>query len=135
MNKFLLNSRNLIIGAVVLLIIGASVYFVSASYGLEKTDGYQAVFLTNGQVYFGKITSFDDDYLELIDVFYLQIKGGLQDKAGEEKEEDLSLVKLGSELHGPEDRMFINYEQILFYENLKKDSKVVSAIDNYQTNK
>ncbi|MBU1895250.1 hypothetical protein KJ641_00045 [Patescibacteria group bacterium] len=135
MNKFFLNSRNLIIGAVVLIIIGASVYFVSASYGLEETDGYQAVFLTNGQVYFGKITNFDDDYLELVDVFYLQIKGGLQDKAGEEKEEDLSLVKLGSELHGPEDRMFINYEQILFYENLKKDSKVVSAIDNYQTNK
>jgi hypothetical protein len=39
---------------------------------------------------------------------------------------------LGSELHGPEDKMSVSSEQVLFWENLKNDSKVVQAIHKYQ---
>lgn len=45
---------------------------------------------------------------------------------------DVNLVKLGEELHGPNDRMKINKSQILFTESLRDDSKVVKAIGNYK---
>jgi len=45
---------------------------------------------------------------------------------------ELSLVKLGNELHGPTDAMHINRDQILFIEDLKDDSNVFQAITNYK---
>ncbi len=100
-------------------------------------SSYQAVFLTNGQVYFGKVTRKDSSYVVLGDVFYLQANKQLQPQTDEAKaaSSQLSLVKLGSELHGPSDVMHINRDQILFFEDLKKDSRVVKAIDEYQNNK
>lgn len=99
---------------------------------------YQAVFLTNGQVYFGKIGIHDGSYVELDDIYYLQVKPVLQqgdngnDNKGQDQKTELSLVKLGNELHGPLDRMMINRDQIVFVEDLKDDSKVADAIHRYQ---
>ncbi len=47
---------------------------------------------------------------------------------------DVSLLKLGNELHGPEDWMEINPAHILFIEELKPDGKVAKAIDAYKQN-
>jgi hypothetical protein len=113
------------------------------STGALKIDQgkYQAVFLTNGQVYFGKINSSNNTYLELVDIFYLQVKPVLQqgeegnentNKNPQEQKTELSLVKLGNELHGPLDRMMINKDQVVFVEDLKDDSKVTDAIKRYQ---
>ena len=44
------------------------------------------------------------------------------------------LQKLGSELHGPEDQMVINRDQVQFWENLKDDGQVVKAITTYKAN-
>lgn len=103
---------------------------------------YQAVFLTNGQVYFGKVGFHDSSYVELSDIYYLQVKPVLQQSEGEnnndnkqqqqEQKTELSLVKLGNELHGPLDRMMINKDQIVFVEDLKDDSKVTDAIVRYK---
>jgi len=100
---------------------------------------YQAVFLTNGQVYFGKIGVHTASYMELIDIYYLQVKPVLQqgeegnnNKNPQEQKTELSLVKLGNELHGPLDRMMINTSQVVFVEDLKDDSKVTDAIKRYQ---
>jgi len=43
----------------------------------------------------------------------------------------VSIVKLGSELHGPEDIMYIPRNQITFWETMRKDSQVVQAIQNF----
>ena len=40
--------------------------------------------------------------------------------------------ELGGELHGPEDVMYVSREQVLFWENLKDDGKVATAIKDYQ---
>jgi hypothetical protein len=103
-----------------------------------QTDKYQAVFLTNGQVYFGKLTSSRGDFLELKDVYYLQVQQDVQGATEEQSEEakkdeqsQVSLAKLGSELHGPENAMQVNREQVLFWENLNDNSKVVSAIKQH----
>ena len=45
--------------------------------------------------------------------------------------QNLSLVKLGNELHGPEDAMYINMDHVLFTEELKEDSRVVDAVKRY----
>jgi hypothetical protein len=41
-------------------------------------------------------------------------------------------VKLGSELHGPQDAMFIDSDKVMFWENMKDDSKVVQAIHQHK---
>ncbi len=45
---------------------------------------------------------------------------------------ELSLVKLGNELHGPTDAMVVNRSHVLFVEDLKEESNVVQAIANYK---
>ena len=102
----------------------------------QQSSGYQAVFLTNGQVYFGKMTGADSDYPELTDIYYLQV--GPQQGSGAttatNSQQSISLVKLGNELHGPVDEMHISRSQILFYEDMKTDSQVVKAIEAYKAN-
>jgi hypothetical protein len=43
----------------------------------------------------------------------------------------ISLVKLGCELHGPSDQMLINRDQVSFWENLKSDGQVTTAINKW----
>jgi len=100
---------------------------------------YQAVFLSNGQVYFGKVTDANQQTLVLEDIYYLRIAGDLQTSveqpATSAEADNFSLVKLGNEIHGPEDKMSINLSQVLFVEDLKADSKVVEAIRAYELKK
>lgn len=104
------------------------------------TDKYQAVFLTNGQVYFGKLTSLQGDYAKMTDIYYLQVQQSVQPASGaennqeasEDSNSDISLNKLGNELHGPTDEMHIASEQILFWEDLKADSTVSKAIAEHK---
>jgi hypothetical protein len=100
-------------------------------------DDYQAVFLTNGQVYFGKLQNTNGEYLKLTDIYYLQVDGAVQQAGAEEQaatdeNSNVQLIKLGNELHGPRDEMQLNNQQVLFWENLKPDSRVSEAIKNYQ---
>ena len=84
---------------------------------------YQAVFLTNDQIYFGHLKNISSDYLILFDVYYVKVN---EEGVGQ-------LVKLGViEPHGPKDAMTINRDQVLFWENLKFDSAVVKTIQNMQ---
>lgn len=85
---------------------------------------YQAVFLTNEQIYFGRLKNIDSDYLILYDVYYAKVT---ESGAGQ-------LVKLGvGEPHSPRGEMIINQEQILFWENLNLDSPVVNTIKSMQS--
>jgi hypothetical protein len=103
----------------------------------DYKEDWQAVFLTNGQVYFGKVEKQNQVELVVKDIYYLQVTRPLQQtEEGEQQpnpQGELSLVKLGNELHGPTDGMLINRDHVLFVEDLKEDSNVVQAIDNYKT--
>jgi hypothetical protein len=102
-----------------------------------KGNEFQAVFLTNGQVYFGKVSDVDSSYVKLTNIYYLQVTSAasgsqtVQPKASDTSNQQVSLAKLGGELHGPEDTMFISRSQVLFWENLKTDGKVSKAIADY----
>ena len=93
---------------------------------------YQAVFLTNNQVYFGKLSRSGSAYPILRDIYYLRVTKVLQPRDPNSQQQQINLVKLGGELHGPEDEMRINRAQILFVEDLKADSQVVTAIIDYK---
>jgi hypothetical protein len=132
--------RWLIVLIIVLLIILAGLFVVSKVtgwniLGLDKSgaDGeWQAVFLSNGQVYFGQTKTENSETVVLKDIYYLQVTKGLQPAEGNTEQNELSLVKLGNELHGPEDQMRINRDHILFIEDLKPEGKVVRAIQRYK---
>lgn len=131
---------------VVSLIVAAVAVTIAMAVGLfrgfkttslVKEDRYQAVFLDNGQVYFGKLSNVSSSYAKLNDIFYLQVEQQIQpdqQQAGEtnQQQPQISLAKLGNELHGPEDEMFILQDKIVFWENLKNDGQVVTAITNYK---
>lgn len=95
-------------------------------------DQFQAIFLTNNMVYFGKISNITGEYVKITNVYYLQVQQGEQKSQDQPK---LSLAKLGNELHGPEDAMFINRSEVMFWENLRPDGKVVQTIRNHQQGK
>ncbi|HWT40148.1 MAG TPA: hypothetical protein VN081_02650 [Dongiaceae bacterium] len=131
----------IVIAVVVLaLIVGGLFWWLGGRNNTASAiDGgkYQAVFFTNGQVYFGKLQSFNDNYMKLTDVFYLQTKNANsssnnpQQSSGSDASTDVQLIKLGNEIHGPEDEMVISKDQVLFFENLKSDGKVATSIDQY----
>jgi hypothetical protein len=137
-----------ILALVLLVLIVGGILFRGRLFPAEKTDttqeqgptsGYQAVFLTNGQVYFGKLSGTTASYATLTDIYYLQvtsppIQGSQEGQAQPQQQQQLSLVKLGQELHGPVDEMKINRDQILFYEDIKEDGRVMQAIREYQKN-
>jgi hypothetical protein len=83
---------------------------------------YQAVVLSNGQVYYGKLESAAGQYLILRDVFYItnQINP-------ETKQSTSVFVRRGKELHGPE-YMLLNQQSIIFAEPVKEDSQVAKLI-------
>ena len=76
------------------------------------------------------------------DIYYLQVQqpqpsgSAVADATKSNQQDsvatDTQLVKLGQELHAPEDQMVINKDQILFWENIKDSGKVVQAIDAYK---
>lgn len=118
------------------IVLGAAIIiFALWQSGVLTTSGsggaYQAVFLTNDQVYFGKVRNETAQYVSLSDIYYLQVTQQLQPASGAPAQR-LDLIKLGNELHGPTDEMRINRDQVLFIEDLKDDSQVVQAIENFR---
>lgn len=159
-------------GFIILLVIGlviGGVYFfkpewipwsmtnaspVTKEQPSGKKSGYIAVFLTNNQVYFGKISGLNTQYPVLRDVYYLRTQRSLvpPDEAESspgarlrverqrgtvttQQNERLTLLKLGNELHGPVDEIKLNREHIIYIEEIRDDSKVFQAIVKYQTQK
>jgi hypothetical protein len=122
-------------GTVLALAIATLLYFgKDKEAGYIDENKYQAVFLTNGQVYFGAIAGINDHSVDLQNIYYLnsQQQPEANDKNANQQT-SFSLVKLGCELHGPTDQMIINRDQVSFWENLKSDGKVAKAIEQYKS--
>jgi len=130
---------------IAIIIIGFGGWFAytkvqNSATGID-TSKYQAVFFTNGQVYFGKLQAFNNQYMKLTDIFYLQAQStgdssssSNPQSTSSDQNNNVQLIKLGNEVHGPEDQMVISKDQVLFYENLKPDGKVAQSIAKYKTN-
>jgi hypothetical protein len=112
---------------------------LAASKGVNLTTEWQAVFLSTGQVYFGKVTDVREKTLVLSNIYYLQVVTQ-QDTIAQppdvqnQPEQRLTLIKLGNEIHGPKDEMTLNWEHVVMIEDLKDDSRVVQAIEDFINN-
>jgi len=134
--------KKLIVLSVVIIIVAAAIalavlttYRSSVGSTIDSSK-YQAVFFTNGQVYFGKLQTLNGNYMRLTNIYYLQTKTNEAtiQETSTESTPDVQLIKLGDEIHGPTDEMIINNDQILFFENLKPDGRVTQSILTSQTN-
>lgn len=133
----------IIIGALLALaVLAGGWFFYQSNVGQQIDNGkYQAVFFTNGQVYFGKLQKLNGDYFKLTDIFYLQAPAATPTDSKnpqlttDQQAANVQLIKLGNEIHGPDDAMVVNKQQVLFFENLKKDGKVTDSITKYHNQK
>ena len=81
---------------------------------------YQAVFLANGQTYFGRYYDRFGAYAKIEDVYYLQ-----QARSTDPNQASgTKLVRRGAELHAPSHRMLIPRSAILFVEDLTDTSPI-----------
>ncbi|HZU12888.1 MAG TPA: hypothetical protein VFB58_08620 [Chloroflexota bacterium] len=105
-----------IIGLIVLALVLAVIVrgVIAAASGVPGINAseYQAVFLTNGQVYFGHLTEPNTGYYELTHVYYLT-----SSKTGSK------LNKLVNDVDGPEDQVVINRSEVIYIENLRPNGK------------
>lgn len=107
-----------ILGIVVLAIL--LLWWNNPGNGVDE-DTYQAVFLDNNQLYFGKLSNVSGPYLQLRDVYYMR-------ENPKNAQAELSLIKYGEEIHQPQDTMYINRDQVLLWQNLRVDGKMVQLI-------
>lgn len=123
----------MLFSATVLLLAIAVLFWSGRTHEGELVDNSkeQAVFLTNGQVYFGNVKDINSQYVDLQNIYYLNSQSS--DNKNAAAATSFSLVKLGCELHGPTDRMVINRDQVSFWENLSTDGKVAKAIDQWKS--
>jgi hypothetical protein len=99
----------------------ATYWFMGPRVGAMTTP-YQAVLLTTGAVYFGRLEGLGTPFPVLRDVFYVQSVDDTQTKRVNNV-----LVKRGKEWHQP-DRMILNSNMIVLVEPVSQESRVAALI-------
>jgi hypothetical protein len=122
----------LVVALVVAVIVAIGFGGQKAEAGYVDKNKLQAVFLQTGQVYFGNVTTLNSKYFVLSNIYYLQTSNTGTAAASTTSNTNVSLVKLGCELHAPDDRMVINREQVTFWENLHADGQVAKAVATFK---
>ena len=114
---------------VLIIIIGA---VIAAAFLLPKgervnSSGYQVVYMTSGQAYFGKLKNTSGSYLVLDTPYTAQ---DVKPEGEEKVQTSTTLVKVIQQQYGPTESMSLKSDQVLFWQNLRDDSKVTEAIKN-----
>ena len=125
-----IGTMNTVVGLAAASIVLLFAFFVFGRYGhrnLKFDTPDQAVLLTNGSVYFGKLDNYGTQFPVLSDVYYVQSSVN-----PETKQTTNILVKRGKELHSP-DKMYLNPNQIVLVEPVGPNSKVAQLIAESKT--
>ncbi|EKD23783.1 MAG: hypothetical protein ACD_81C00184G0006 [uncultured bacterium] len=110
--------NKILIALVVVLAVALGVVLYWQRVGFEPK--YSAVYLNTGDIYFGKLSRFPR--MTLRDVWFME-KGG-------DAQQGFGLAKFENAFWGPEDKLVINDENIIWTTELRADSEVVLAIKN-----
>jgi hypothetical protein len=110
------------LGIVLFMVLGGGCARQPAGLEPPATSGRHAIFLTNNQVVFGKLSGFGTPWPVVEDVYYVRTNVNQATK-----EVANVLVKRGNEWHSP-DRMVINASHILFVEPVGSGSRVIELI-------
>jgi hypothetical protein len=95
--------------------------FTLPSFGAR----YQAVFLANGQTYFGHYLDRLGPYVKVENAFYIAQAPTVEEGQTPESR----IIRRGSELHQPLPFVLIPKSAILFVEDLRQDSQVAQFMD------
>ena len=112
-----------------LVVIVAALMFIRStgpSTPVKFDTPYQAVVLTNGAAYFGKLEGYGTSRPVLKEVYYVATQTN-----PETKQTSNILVKRSKDLHEP-DRMYLNPNQIIGVEPVGPNSKVAQLIAQAQ---
>lgn len=114
--------RNIVIAVVVVLVLVVVGFFV---YKAKMSEGYSIVYLTTGEVYIGKLTTFPD--LKLKDTYILQITKDTEDAT----KNNFQLQPVSDALWAPE---YINLTQknVIFYGPLLETSQIAQTLAEKQ---
>jgi hypothetical protein len=122
------NIKIILIILVAIIFIGAGVWIglivsgnTSSASGLSASP-YSAVYLSTGDVYFGKLDWFPSPHLE--DAWFLQ---RTTDANGNPT---VAVYPFGQVAWGPTDIVYFNSQQIIFWTRLATDSNVVKIMEN-----
>lgn len=114
--------RLLIAAGIIGVAILANAWIVSHPAAVKFDQTYQAVLLTNNNVYFGRLEGYGTENPVLTEVYYVQSAIDPQSK-----QQSNILTKRGKEWHQP-DRMYINPRQIVIVEPVGPNSRVAELI-------
>lgn len=110
------------------------VLFVPPAQRID-TNTYQVVYLANGQAYFGKLQNTNGRFLVMKTPYTMQdVKTPSQevvdaDTAKEtEPQTSTTLIKVSGQVYGPDESIALKAEQVVFWQNLRDDSKVSQAL-------
>lgn len=136
-DRWLRMLNGVILVGIAILVAAVALSFTRNSstneFKLVNDKKYQAVFLNNGQVYFGHISSMDGKNLVINGIYYLTQNTTTGSNGQAATDGNYTLVKLGcQQIHDPYDQMVINRDQITFWENLQDNGKVVSSINDFK---
>lgn len=110
-------------------------WFVSRPTSQVNQDGYQIVYMTTGQAYFGKLVSTSGEFFVLENVYVTQAQDLPENASDQQKqatEANTSLIKVTNQVYGPDDQMQLRADNVLFWQNLSDASKVSEAIRSAQ---
>lgn len=104
--------------------------------GTYDANKWSAIFLINGQVYFGKILEKTQNEMIVEDVYFLNvvqrpvgIAEGEDQQQFQNAEPELTLVERTNTLHKPTGQIILNMSNVLFTEDLTPESQVIEAIE------
>lgn len=114
-----------------LLIMGI-VLLTLASYGLSKNvlankNTRYALTLSNGSTYIGVLQAKNNEYITLSDAYLLSQNGVSNGK------KNFTLSRLSDEPYAPQSSILFNKNTVLFLTPVNDSSKVVDAINKYQS--
>ena len=95
-----------------------------------QKDTYQAVTLSNNQLYFGKITKISDTTITLEDVYYIATPPTSSESTTDPQKDSTIIRPLRKAVYSPENILYLNKDQLIGWQNLKPDSQVVKSISD-----
>jgi hypothetical protein len=115
-------AAGVVVGAAGLWLVAFHDLTPGARIGLNTP--YQAVLLTNGQVFYGRLDKLGSPFPVLTEVYYVVQNQVNQDT----KQVSNTLIRRGKEWHAP-DRMILNGAHIVLVEPVRTDSVVAKLIE------
>lgn len=131
------NFKSIVITVLIVVCVAAGFYFLKGGALWRENSPWYAVHLNNNQVYFGHMSSRNDDTIILSDTYYLQVYGqdgntSASSNFSVSQSPTYGLTRRGDDTTLSSDhKIFINRAAVLFWEKLSDDSEIVKLTKEY----